>query len=105
IENLNIKATIKDNYNIKEYNKYETDKFDYVCRKKDIFENLYENVIPYNPYIYGINETQIKNYYDNYELVKDDKDLLEILKLKGIHFENFLKNNLFNIKNIKNKKN
>src|SRR5699024_12518412 len=98
---LNSKSTIKDNYNIEEYYNYDTDKFDYVSREKDIFENLYENVFPYNPYIYGINETQIKNYYDNYELVKNDKDLLEILKLKGIHFENFLKNNPLYIEQYK----
>jgi len=101
IDILNSKSTIKDNYNIEEYYNYDTDKFDYVSREKDIFENLYENVFPYNPYIYGINETQIKNYYDNYELVKNDKDLLEILKLKGIHFENFLKNNPLYIEQYK----
>lgn len=101
IDILNNKSTIKDNYNIEEYYNYDTDKFDYVSREKDIFENLYENVFPYNPYIYGINETQIKNYYDNYELVKNDNDLLEILKLKGIHFENFLKNNPLYIEQYK----
>lgn len=101
IDILNSKSTIKDNYTIEEYYNYDTDKFDYVSREKDIFENLYENVFPYNPYIYGINETQIKNYYDNYELVKNDKDLLEILKLKGIHFENFLKNNPLYIEQYK----
>lgn len=93
IDILNKKSTIKDNYNIEKYYNYETDKFDYISREKDIFENLYENVFPYNPYIYGINENQIKNYYYNYDLVKNDKELLDILKLKGIHFENFLKNN------------
>lgn len=102
IDILNNESTIKDNYNIEEYYNYETDKFDYVSREKDIFENLYENVFPYNPYIYGINETQIKTYYDNYELVKSDNELLEILKLKGIHFENFLKNNPLYIEQYKN---
>ncbi|HDY9438893.1 TPA: hypothetical protein RRM73_002659, partial [Staphylococcus argenteus] len=71
---------------------YETEKFDYISREKDIFENLYENVFPYNPYIYGINEKQIDTYYNNYEKVKNNNDLLKILKLKGIHFENSLRN-------------
>lgn len=102
IDILNNESTIKDNYNIEKYYNCETDKFDYVSREKDIFENLYENVFPYNPYIYGINETQIKTYYDNYELVKSDNELLEILKLKGIHFENFLKNNPLYIEQYKN---
>lgn len=101
IDILNNESTIKDNCNIEEYYNYETDKFDYVSREKDIFENLYENVFPYNPYIYGINETQIKTYYNNYELVKSDNELLEILKLKGIHFENFLKNNPLYIEQYK----
>ncbi|OXE80481.1 hypothetical protein [Staphylococcus epidermidis] len=71
---------------------HETEKFNYISREKDIFENLYENVLPYNPYIYGINENQINTYYNNYELVKNNKDLLKLLKLKGIHFENSLRN-------------
>ncbi|HCD4435620.1 TPA: hypothetical protein NBS77_002246, partial [Staphylococcus aureus] len=74
------------------YYNYETEKFDYISREKDIFENLYENVFPYNPYIYGINEKQIDTYYNNYEKVKNNNDLLKILKLKGIHFENSLRN-------------
>ena len=92
IEILNNKSTIKDNYNIRKYYNYETEKFDYISREKDIFENLYENVFPYNPYIYGINEKQIDTYYNNYEKVKNNNDLLKILKLKGIHFENSLRN-------------
>ncbi|MCQ9903292.1 DUF262 domain-containing HNH endonuclease family protein, partial [Staphylococcus aureus] len=92
IKILNNKSTIKDNYNIGKYYNYETEKFDYISREKDIFENLYENVFPYNPYIYGINEKQIDTYYNNYELVKNNNDLLKILKLKGIHFENSLRN-------------
>ena len=43
-------------------------------------------------YIYRINENQINTYYNNYELVKNNKDLLKLLKLKGIHFENSLRN-------------
>lgn len=67
---------------------HETEKFNYISREKDIFEN----VLPYNPYIYGINENQINTYYNNYELVKNNKGLLKLLKLKGIHFENSLRN-------------
>ena len=42
---------------------HKTEKFNYISREKDIFENLYENVLPYNPYIYRINENQINTYY------------------------------------------
>ena len=42
----------------------------------------------------NFSRTFLKKYMhsNNYELVKNNKDLLKLLKLKGIHFENSLRN-------------
>lgn len=64
-----------------------------IYREKKIYLKIYMKMsCLITQYIYRINENQINTYYNNYELVKNSKDLLKLLKLKGIHFENSLRN-------------
>lgn len=87
---LTTKSSIKANHLIKDYYDTERKHFNFNQRENDIFESLYDDVFPFNPYIYNINEENIKTYYENYSIVKSDEELFELLLKKGINFNIFL---------------
>ena len=47
----------------------------------------------FQPNVLNINESRIAEYNTNYEIVKDNKDLLKLLKTNGYNFETNLKLN------------
>ncbi|MGC7720125.1 DUF262 domain-containing protein [Staphylococcus epidermidis] len=89
---LNKKSSIKVNHLIKDYYNIEKNHFNANKRENDIFEFLYDDIFPFNPYIYNINEENVKTYSENYDIVESDEELLELLLKKGINFNVFLEN-------------
>lgn len=63
------------------------------ARGTKIYTELYDNIFSYKPRPYNLNSEDVTTYFETVEKVKNNSELLGILKQKGKHFESYLNEN------------
>ncbi|MDD4354052.1 MAG: DUF262 domain-containing protein [Candidatus Nanoarchaeia archaeon] len=92
IKILKERSSIILNHNLENYFSFESSKFDFTRRKDDINNLLFGTVFKFDKYIFNISQTQLCEFNDRTEMLKDEKDLLNILLEYGTEFEKQITN-------------
>lgn len=90
---LSEQSTIRNNQNLSKYLSNNT--FDFVKRKEELLDELFDSIFLFRPDVFNIKEEDIDNYNRIKKILVDNKDeqLLDVLKLTGTRFETELSNN------------
>ena len=88
IKILKENSSIRLNLALEKY--FENKEFNFAKRKEDIINSIFDDVFIFDKMIFGINDSDMKKYKDQYDFLKNrikDLELLEILKKHGKLFE------------------
>lgn len=88
IKILKENSSIRLNFALEKY--FENKEFNFDKRKEDIINSIFDDVFIFDKMVFGINDSDIKKYKDQYDFLKNrikDLELLEILKKYGKLFE------------------
>lgn len=88
IKILKENSSIRLNLGLEKY--FENKEFNFDKRKEDIINSIFDDVFIFDKMVFGINDSDIKKYKDQYDFLKNrikDLELLEILKKYGKLFE------------------
>lgn len=66
--------------------------FDVEARNTEMAKDLLETVFPFDPYSFGVNEAQLREYREREKLIAGDGELLLLLRETGVDFETRLEN-------------
>lgn len=92
---LKDRSSIKSNQVLDKYMK--NGEFDFEARKEDIFQTLYEDVFHLDYNIFHITKEDMMEYRQIESLVKEEPELLNLLRNSGKYFLEQLKNNPNNL--------
>lgn len=76
--------------------------FNIQTRGEEIYTELYDNIFKYEPRPFHLNSEDVRVYFEIFEKVKENYELLSILKEKGKNFETYLNENpeMLDLKNV-----
>lgn len=95
VDKINIlhqQSTIKANQDLINYLDPKDSSFDFEKRKKDLLNMILNNVFQFSPDIFNITKDELNKYFKISDVVKDDGELLQLLKENGKFFTDKLEN-------------